>query len=432
MPRRRGASRWRLGASSPQWRIHCFFDNWVGRLAGSEEFENGTLAIISLNAIWIGFESDTAEHDSLKDAPLGYVLVENFFCVYFLIELILRFFGSVSKMRLMKDRWFEFDSVLVIMMVTETWFLPYGLGYGGLGPFGLLRLLRLLRLTRMVRLMRAMPELAVLVKGMVVAARGVGSTLVLLMGFLYAFSIIFVQQFKSNEWCGDGEYSGGACAGGEFDGESPPLRAAFGTVPQAMLTLFVQGTLLDDATPLITQLRDGLYGMLYIYLLFVVVSSFTVFNMLIGVLCDQVSATATSEAEKMMVERVHEQIKAALETLKMDGKKISREDFTKLRQSEEAESALQTLGVEPRHLVALENALFTHAEDGKTRTVGLAQFLDLICYLRPEITASVLDVADLRKQIRAMSLSSEKMAAWVTTQLEDCVADSRLQSSGPM
>jgi len=409
-----------------------FFDNWVGRLAGSEEFENGTLAIISLNAIWIGVESDTAEHDSLKDAPLGYVLVENFFCVYFLIELILRCFGSVSKVRLIQDRWFQFDVVLVTMMVTETWFLPYGLGYGGLGPFGLLRLLRLLRLTRMVRLMRAMPELAVLVKGMLVAARGVGSTLVLLMGFLYAFSIVFVQQFKTNEWCGDGEYSSGACVGGEFDGEDPPLRAAFGTVPQAMLTLFVQGTLLDDATPLITQLRDGLYGMLYIYLLFVVVSSFTVFNMLIGVLCDQVSATASSEAEKMMVSRVHEQMKAAMKTLDMDGNKISQEDFIKLRQSEEASSALQTLGVERRHLVALENALFTHAEDGRTRTVGLTQFLDLICYLRPEITASVLDVADLRKQIRAMSLSSEKMAAWVGTQLGDCVADSRLQSADPV
>ena len=48
--------------------------------------------------------------------------------------------------------------------------------------FRLVRLLRLTRMARMARLLRAMPELLVLIKGMVVAMRSVFFTLCLLAG----------------------------------------------------------------------------------------------------------------------------------------------------------------------------------------------------------------------------------------------------------
>merc|ERR1719456_2139463 len=102
-----------------------------------------------------------------------------------------------------------------------------GSGQGGGPPSNLsiLRLLRLLRLTRMARLMRSVPELLTLIKGMVAATRSVSSTLVLLIGLMYIFGIVFAQNFKTS-----------------------PLYDQFGNIPRSMLTLFVNGTLLDNLT----------------------------------------------------------------------------------------------------------------------------------------------------------------------------------------
>merc|ERR1719162_1509092 len=120
-------------------------------------------------------------------------------------------------------------------MVFETWvMLALALvmgsasGSGGVSNISMLRMARLLRLTRMARmarLLRAMPELLVLIKGMVVAMRSVFFTLCLLAGILYIFGIAFVQLMK------------GTPAGDEF----------FPSVPAAMNSLLLQGILPDEA-----------------------------------------------------------------------------------------------------------------------------------------------------------------------------------------
>merc|ERR1719424_1906598 len=72
-----------------------------------------------------------------------------------------------------------------------------GGGSGGLGNASILRLARLLRLSRMMRmarLLRSMPELLILIKGMVAAFRSVFFTLLLLVLFIYVFAIYFRQM----------------------------------------------------------------------------------------------------------------------------------------------------------------------------------------------------------------------------------------------
>merc|ERR1719240_1229050 len=128
----------------------------------------------------------------------------------------------------MKDGWFKFDSFLCILMVLETWVLPSLVSDGGGLPIdtSMLRLLRLLRLSRMMRLLRKCPELITLLKGMAAAVRSVGSTLVLLVCFMYVFAIIFRQQAKGNE----------------------ALEDYFGSMGLCFWTLLLHGTLLDDIT----------------------------------------------------------------------------------------------------------------------------------------------------------------------------------------
>merc|ERR1719258_736544 len=90
----------------------------------------------------------------------------------------------------------------------------------------MLRMLRLLRLTRMVRLMRSFPELVTLVKGLSIALRSVSSILMLLVLFMYIFSIIFKSQL--------------------VDTKDPLLKEYFSGIPRSMWTLFLHGCLLDD------------------------------------------------------------------------------------------------------------------------------------------------------------------------------------------
>merc|ERR1719329_1016455 len=98
----------------------------------------------------------------------------------------------------LKDSWFVFDSILVFMMAMETWVLTLVMlamgGAGGSSPLGnasILRLFRLARLSRMARMLRSMPELLILIKGMVAAMRSVGFVLLLQIIMMYVFSIAF-------------------------------------------------------------------------------------------------------------------------------------------------------------------------------------------------------------------------------------------------
>merc|ERR1719195_2617886 len=60
----------------------------------------------------------------------------------------------------------------------------------------LVRLVRIVRMARMAKLVRLMPELMILLKGMMVATQTVFYTLCLLMLFIYIFAIAFMQLTK--------------------------------------------------------------------------------------------------------------------------------------------------------------------------------------------------------------------------------------------
>lgn len=60
---------------------------------------------------------DLNDSSTLLDAEPVFIVVENIFCVYFVIELALRFGAFRYKRDCFKDAWFCFDSLLVALMV---------------------------------------------------------------------------------------------------------------------------------------------------------------------------------------------------------------------------------------------------------------------------------------------------------------------------
>lgn len=356
------------------------------QVARTQWFDNLTLVVIALNALWISIDTDYNHAETLTDADVGFQIGENTFCIYFSVELFVRFMAFRRKRDGLKDGWFVFDSALVGMMVMETWmlnlvfFILGGGSSGSLGNASILRLVRLLRLTRMarmVRLLRAMPELMILVKGMSVATRVVFWTLCLLLIFIYVFGIAFTQLAK----------------------DTPLEQEYFPTVPKAMSTLLLRGTL-PDLHEFVVTIGDesGVYACLA--MIFILLTTLTVMNMLVGVLCEVINVVSAVEKEQMTVQFVKSKLLALISEAHIDqdaNKSISKDEFEKLLLLPEGARIIEEVGVDVVGLVDFADDIF---KDGIE--LSFPDFMELVLQLRSNNTATVRDIVDLRKLISSM------------------------------
>merc|ERR1719443_694252 len=126
-------------------------------------------------------------------------------------------------------------------MILETWVLAFLASGMSMNQLTLLRMLRMSRLMRISRIFRMVPELGMMVKSMAAAARSVSSTLVLEIGLMYVFAVIFTQ------W---GQDKTGLCSNTELEEGECVFYEQFGTLPHSLLTL-MQILVFDDTFDLI-------------------------------------------------------------------------------------------------------------------------------------------------------------------------------------
>lgn len=371
---------------------------WCQCVARSNVFENTTLAVVLLNAAWIAVDTELNDAAVLLEAKPEFQVVEQAFCFYFTMELLVRFASFRDKRNCGRDAWFVFDSILVFLMVMETWVMTLILlcsGVGGSGGGGSImnasvlrigRLMRLSRMARMARLLRAMPELLILIKGMLAAVRSVCFTLLLLLILTYAFGIAFKQLAVGTE----------------------AADLYFKTLPMSMHTLLRNGTLLDGLTIITTILSRDAWYLLVLFYFYVLLSSLTVMNMLIGVLCQVVSNVSQTEREQMTITAVKDKLKHIMDNTGIDrngDNLISEDEFHSLLENAEAAKCLQEVGVDVVGLVDVAEFVFedADAEDGDDggRQLSFPKFCDVILNLRGSNTATVKDIVDLRKSVRS-------------------------------
>jgi len=368
-----------------------YTDGPMGQLATSKPFEFTTLGMICFNALAIGYDADysSTNHkpDNLLEGPIGFIIIENMFCAYFTMEIGVRFLAAKSKCGCFCDSWFVFDCVLVSMMILETWIMPF-LGTGGpLAQLSIFRLLRLLRITRISKLMRAVPQIMVIIKGMVAATRTVTCVGALLMLVLYTFCILFTDAYHEQNLP---------------DVEEPEIEAMFGTMGKSMFSLFIMGAVLDDVTVAATAIRiTENYWMLAAFIVFILISSFMMLNMLIGILVEVVGATAEGEREKAITTNVREAIGEIFTNMDKDNNHaISRSEFLEMRKDKRVMDALSDLDILSSHF-KLYAELFFKKEDGNGEVPSLTfdELVNMILRLRPGSFVSALDFAAFAKTI---------------------------------
>jgi len=377
----------RAAVCKKEYKVADFYHNTgcCQRLARNQRFENITLAIIAFNSLWIAIDTDLNQDELLIDAHPVFQVAEHGFCAFFTFECFVRFGSFKHKRDALRDGWFNFDTALVILMITETWIMTsvFVLMSGGskvsAGNTSVLKLVRLVRLTRMARmarLLRALPELIVLIKGMWVASRSVFFTLCLLVIIMYLFAIIFRQITP------------------ELADDNYLVDKYFDNVPKAMFSLLLEGVL-PDMAPIISDCADEHPVLGVLILLFVLLASLTVMNMLIGVLCEVVSVVSSVEKEQMTVSYVKSELLAMFECLDGDdNKSISQKEFESLLVIPEAAKIIQNMGVDVVGLVDFADYIFTD-----DKQLSFAEFMELVLQLRGSNNSTVKDIVDLRRLI---------------------------------
>jgi len=299
--------------------------------------------------------------------------------------------GVKSKLNCFRDGWFVFDSALVALMVAETWVIAImqsqGSSGGGsiLADTAILRLFRLLRLSRLMRMLRSLPELMILVKGMMTAMRSVMYVMGLLVIITYVFAIAFTLLSDGYEF----------------------KETFFSSVPESIYSLFVYGIFLDNLADFCNDIREESPICIALVFVFIMLACMTVLNMLIGVLCEVISAVAAIEKEENLTHMVKDTIGSILHSLDSDKDgSISYLEFKKILEYPQALRALQEAGVDPAGIVDFADLFFI--EDGEPIELSFERFMELVLDLRGSNNATVKDIMTLWKQISPRLIESTR------------------------
>jgi len=227
-------------------------------------------------------------------------------------------------------------------------------------------------MARVLRLLRALPELLILVKGMASATLSVIYALCLLMMLLYVFAIIFVQL----------------SAGSDLEGTH------FGSVPHAMYVLLIHGAFLDNIGFFMDALGDEHIIYQAIFMVFVLFAALMVMNLMIGVLCEVVSAVSDYEKERYKIDVAKSVLRShATESDKNGDSMITHDEFLHLLDSRDTVNALQDIGLCAVTLLEVADDIFA---DGPH---SIDSFIEYVLKFRCSQPATLKDVVDLRNHI---------------------------------
>mmetsp|Transcript_59180 Transcript_59180/g.138625 ORF Transcript_59180/g.138625 Transcript_59180/m.138625 type:complete len:651 (+) Transcript_59180:112-2064(+) len=351
------------------------------RIARHAWFDIAVMCAIFLNCIWLGIDAAWNDSDVLINTEPIFLVFENIFCFFFVIELWIRFAAYRSKCAAFKDIGFVFDLVLVVLMVAEIWLLAFIqlVTLSGLNTFNpaflrLTRVFKFFRMVRLVRLLRYTPEIVILVKGLGVASRSVFFTLCLLGLLIYVYGIAFKHLCKETT------------VGTEY----------FNTLSQSMFTLFFTGCFFDGIPALAHMMFQESFVFGTMFMSFLLLAPLTVLNMLVGVLVQvlQVLSQVENDALTSSFLRDHTlQIVSKID-LNSDGN-VDIDEFSKLVKQPGMVRALHEADIDVAALISEAELVF----NGQER-LSVDDFVAAIQAFRRTNSVTIKDLLQFRRMLR--------------------------------
>jgi len=369
------------------------------RVARSPLFETSSLILVLLNSVWIAVDIDHSPSVVLTDAPPVFQAVAHLFCTLFVLELLVRFMAFRQTRHAVRDGWFVFDFFLVVLIVAETWLagllmaitdMQQSAGTSRIRMMAVLRMLRLARVIRVARVLRKLPELLVICRGIFVAFRALIAVFTLL-GFIIYVSAIVLRVL--------------------MDGTGVGVER-FRTVPVAMATLLLEGTLSGArGGPLILEAYEESWAFAALILLFVLLANVTMMGVLGGLLVQTVRTVADAERDESSIRRADEVMEELWELMRTEiqhleplhedanGRPLaSEESFVRLLAGERTDQIMQSIGVDPEGIRGTAAFIFEQHEGFLCKS----QFKSMLLDLRGKNAAKVKDHVETRKFVHAL------------------------------
>lgn len=361
---------------------------WAQHLAKSARFQGLAMFFIVLSTVWQWYESDADPEVLWTRADVQFAVMNNLFCFVFCLELLIRWLAFKQRANCVRDQWFRFDCVLVSIMIVETWILPFFMSLQGgdtnRGGLAVLRVFRLMRLVRVARLFRAAPKLFAMLQGIVSVMRPVIYTMLLLAILMVIFAILFrtyIKAYPDDFLVVEGLY--------------------FSNCRDTFWTLLAYGTFMDGITiMLIDTLIPTSIVLTFGFLAFVLMSSFIILNMLIGIICEailRVTAALDSEAERYYLETNLSELMSCYD--KNYSESLGKREIDMLMSNPETMQCLTTFGTD---VGLLKGALEFHmenlrpGEDGIEPEMPFKTFIDIAKRLRDGHTAKMPDLMEMQ------------------------------------
>ena len=238
----------------------------LSKLIESNTFTFGITALILVNAITLGLETDqfiTARYGELLQ------LIDRVILVLFSIELLIKFY--VYRFRFFRSGWNLFDLAIVSIAWAPT--------------SGALTVLRALRILRILRLISVVPQLRRVVSAIGHSIPGMVSVVGVLGLIFYVASVLATKLFGTHP--------------------DPNMQEWFGSIGASAYTLFQIMTLESWSMGVVRPTME-LFPWAWIFFIpFIIITSFAVLNFFIGIIVDSMQIVQNREENVSKEENMH-------------------------------------------------------------------------------------------------------------------------------
>lgn len=372
---------------------------FLARIVHHRFFEALSLVVVTLASLWIIVEVDVNPSEDLLSAPMAFQIIAHAFCAFFFVEVILRFFAFERWSLVHRDFRFLFDTLLMLLMVIETWMPALLISFGvslsrgvGVRAIIVLRMLRIFRILRLARLMQAVPELMIIACAIARSFRAIWVIMAMHTLFIY-ISAVVMRILASGTNLG---------------------KEHFSTVFHAMGTLLLDCTLSGArGGPIMRAAHDESFVFAGLIFGFVLVGNITMMGMFTGVLVQSIRTTADKEKEAVLIEKVHIVMdamwqKATEQDVDRDGL-VNEEELGDLIDTPDFSVALQSLDVDPEAFSELSGFMYRQCGADQTGGLRMIDLKRMVLDLRGKQVAKVKHHIETRKLI--CSYLDELMAA---------------------
>ncbi|NVK17877.1 MAG: ion transporter [Methylocystaceae bacterium] len=235
------------------------FRHKVRDLIEGRRAQNFITTVIILNAITLGMET-SADLMATYGGPL--IIFDKIALTIYVVEILLKLYGR--GFGFFKDGWNIFDTLVVgIALIPAS------------GPLAVLRSFRILRV---LRLLSTVPQMRVVIQALITAIPGMFSIIGLITLIFYVFAVLTTNFFQHtfSQW--------------------------FGDIGASMYTLFQIMTLESWSMGIVRPVMEVHENAYWIFVPFIMITTFAVVNLIIGVVVDAMQSQHSAEAKEVEAE----------------------------------------------------------------------------------------------------------------------------------